>query len=494
MKTSKTKFSVKLPAVMLAVCACFLPPKTDAGVREDMAKMFNSAGLEHNYTRGGAYHGQAGGLYTGGSLSVRAPISDLKLGRIELPRINAGCGGIDLFGGSFSFVNKEQFIQFTRNLGNNAAGVAFELAINALDPMIGNAISTIRDLVDEVNGRNLNSCEAAKKMVGGIGEMMGMSMQHGCQASASSGGRASDASDARFHCRLGASIVDESNRIRGRNTPSHTLSETGGNLTYMALKKAYPQIKDPDLNLYMSLIGTIVFHPAQNADQNSVQTGAVYYPPTITDLNAFLDTKPTATGSKVVAGNSTPTIQVEMLVCTDGKFKLREDCKKQEQTFYSIKHDITEKMKGLAQAIRNNSGLGTNRDGIIHYINNTKLPILKIAISDGVMGSNWLMQPRTIEVIAVDYLQTIIGRIERQISNSMGSLPPLNEPGRLEQEKLINNLRDLRLKISVAREEKMASLEVQHNYEYAMRVLEQSWRTTFSDTNNSLAFDSTHRY
>ncbi|EMS6179619.1 conjugal transfer protein TraH, partial [Neisseria gonorrhoeae] len=155
-------FRFPKPAKVPTVCAssakylCLaaslaLPINSSAGIEKNMADMFNSMGAEANYTEAGAFHGQSGSLYTGGGMSVRFPVSDISLGNIQLPSISAGCGGIDFFAGSFSFVNKEQFIQFTRNLGNNAAGVAFDLALKALDPMIQDAIGGIRDLVNYVN-------------------------------------------------------------------------------------------------------------------------------------------------------------------------------------------------------------------------------------------------------------------------------------------------------------------------------------------------------
>ena len=51
---------------------------------------------------------------------------------------------------AFSFANKEQFIAFTRNLGNQAAGVAFDLALKALDPMIQDVNRCIRDMVNRI--------------------------------------------------------------------------------------------------------------------------------------------------------------------------------------------------------------------------------------------------------------------------------------------------------------------------------------------------------
>ena len=123
-------FKLKKPVLKLAIGLCFsLPLYAQAELNKDMADMFNSMGSETNYTQAGAFHGQAGSLYTSGSFSVRNPSSSLTPMNIQLPSIQAGCGGIDFFGGAFSFANKEQFIAFTRNLGNQAAGVAFDLAL-----------------------------------------------------------------------------------------------------------------------------------------------------------------------------------------------------------------------------------------------------------------------------------------------------------------------------------------------------------------------------
>ena len=45
-------------------------------------------------------------LYTGGSLMMRAPGRNYPLATVQLPSLRAGCGGIDIYGGAFSFINK----------------------------------------------------------------------------------------------------------------------------------------------------------------------------------------------------------------------------------------------------------------------------------------------------------------------------------------------------------------------------------------------------
>ena len=47
---------------------------------------------------------EAFGSNTGGSVFTRTPIRDVQLVQVELPSYRAGCGGIDLYSGGFSFL------------------------------------------------------------------------------------------------------------------------------------------------------------------------------------------------------------------------------------------------------------------------------------------------------------------------------------------------------------------------------------------------------
>ncbi len=65
------------------------------------------------------------------------PGDEWQHGVLVPPSFSAGCGGIDLFGGSFSFINMNQFVDLMRAVASNAAGYAFQLAINAMCPDCG---------------------------------------------------------------------------------------------------------------------------------------------------------------------------------------------------------------------------------------------------------------------------------------------------------------------------------------------------------------------
>ncbi|MBT4836238.1 MAG: hypothetical protein HON94_02710 [Methylococcales bacterium] len=118
-----------------------------------------------NVTPGGSYDSQRRGIFTAGNLQTRTKIMKIKLVQMEAPKLSAGCGGINMYGGSFSFINKEQFIQFIRSIGANASGYAFNLALKT---MCESCNATMNSLAKTVNGMNKhlkNSCDAGKRLV-----------------------------------------------------------------------------------------------------------------------------------------------------------------------------------------------------------------------------------------------------------------------------------------------------------------------------------------
>src|SRR6267143_1536790 len=71
----------------------------------EVDQMFNNLGTIGNYTAPGAFRGQTYNTYTGGSLFLRSPNKVYQLATIQFPYVKAGCGGIDVFGGSFSHLS-----------------------------------------------------------------------------------------------------------------------------------------------------------------------------------------------------------------------------------------------------------------------------------------------------------------------------------------------------------------------------------------------------
>ncbi|MFX5809117.1 conjugal transfer protein TraH, partial [Acinetobacter baumannii] len=71
----------------------------------------------------------------------------------------------DLYMGGFSYVNKEQFVAMLKNIGSNALGYGFKLALQNLCPTCDNVMQALQAVSQQVNRLNIDSCEAAKGIV-----------------------------------------------------------------------------------------------------------------------------------------------------------------------------------------------------------------------------------------------------------------------------------------------------------------------------------------
>ena len=101
----------------VAILSMSMALNAGAGVQETMNKIF---GDMTNVTKPGVFKTQRRGIITGGSFVSRSKIVDTSLATLTIPHADGGCGGIDAFGGAFSFINADQFVQLLRSIAANA--------------------------------------------------------------------------------------------------------------------------------------------------------------------------------------------------------------------------------------------------------------------------------------------------------------------------------------------------------------------------------------
>ena len=101
----------------------------------------------------------------GGSFEMRAPRISVNLVSFDPPRFDAGCGGVDLYGGSFSFIDSQQLVQIFRAVAANAVGLAFKAAIKAISPSLDQLITEFQTLLQHMNALAKNSCQLAHLIV-----------------------------------------------------------------------------------------------------------------------------------------------------------------------------------------------------------------------------------------------------------------------------------------------------------------------------------------
>lgn len=103
------------------------------------------------------------GVISGGSLAIRSPVTPPQASMMNFtpPSFSAGCSGIDLYGGSFSFISGQQFVQMLRGIAANAEGLAFQMALQSMSSQLSQQLSSFSDKMQSMVGSMKNSCEIA---------------------------------------------------------------------------------------------------------------------------------------------------------------------------------------------------------------------------------------------------------------------------------------------------------------------------------------------
>ena len=172
----------KISAFILLIILLISPASVaKADLNASIADMFQRWGGRVNATNPGAYDAQTRGFIIGGSLSARVPSTQLQPISIKPPSIKAGCGGIDIFGGSFSYINADQLVNMLQAIGQNALGYAFSLGLEAVCPTCNSVIKALKDTMDKMNKFNMDSCMASKALVNTAGESIGLWNLESCK-------------------------------------------------------------------------------------------------------------------------------------------------------------------------------------------------------------------------------------------------------------------------------------------------------------------------
>jgi len=237
-------------------------------VGNDLKDFWERTGGGVNYPRPTAYQGQQAGYATLGSLYVRTRPRNSTLANIQLPSVRAGCGGIDIFGGSFSFISKDELIKLMEAIMQNAAGFAFELALESLSPTVQETVAKLRDLIQQVNAMNINSCEAGQAIVGSLWPESDAASQHICNTIGTMKGFFADRASSRHKCGTGGRQADTLNSADG---PLADQVPVDINYAWKAIKKnAFLSSNRTLAELFMTMTGTAITRAAANDNEGAI--------------------------------------------------------------------------------------------------------------------------------------------------------------------------------------------------------------------------------
>lgn len=245
---------------LIFLCLVSMPMLMQANntLSKDLNAYFKGLGFNSNVSDASVYKGQQGGAYTGGSVYARAGVRNLQLMQLNLPSIQAGCGGIDLYTGGFSYINKQDFIDFGKNILNNAAGYAFKLALSSVSPMISTTLESLQATANEINQFNLNSCETSTALLGAMWPKVQQSAQAACQSIGTETGKFSDYAAARLACGAGKqtdSVLAQYKQQEAYNN----LIPLKTNIAWQAIQQNAFLRENSELSeLFMNLSGTVI--------------------------------------------------------------------------------------------------------------------------------------------------------------------------------------------------------------------------------------------
>lgn len=425
MTYSDFRLSRRLFGVLISICLAVQPVVANAGVGSAMSDFINDSGGAMNVTGPSSFNGQAAGYYTMGGVWARFPQKTTNLASLALPHARGGCGGIDLFTGSFSFINAGELVAMMKAIANNALGFAFQLAVEAISPQIAKTMNDMRSIAERLNNLNINSCETAQALVSplfGKGESYDQQL---CEMVGRVEGIFSDAAKAKHDCGSGGQRAAAAAKTADPASPykaGDTLNPY--NYTWEVLKgsdyfKTGGVLDEQYAEYVMTLVGTWIRQPP-------VSAGGV-------DSPGKLD---------VVPGEPDGGLIDYLLDGSAGgaaKYKKCDEPVKclnlTNQTLPSL--PATQSIKGRVSAtltliethLQTDAPFtATEKAQVINLVNGATLPVYKImsvySATGGLSGTN---KETLTEIVAVDLLMQFVSKAIAEASKASGSFSNANE-------------------------------------------------------------------
>ena len=403
---------------VLAAAMLVVPNRAAAGdLNAEVNAMFNSLGSIGNYTAPGAFKGQTFNTYAGGNLYMRSPTKTYQLASVALPGVSGGCGGINVFGGSFSHISATEFKNMLQNITAALPGIAFQLALETVSPLLGNLTKWAKSFENFVNNARINSCETAKSLAASAADLAGLRGDDAC-ATVAQMIYGEDRDAAKRRCQLDRASVLATGRA-STDPALRAVAPFVGNWTWEALKKVNT-IDDETRELVMSMIGTVIFHPEPTG--GGVPVDPTTHEPTIVSAKKLLK------GEADTAGGG---IRILILKCNN-----YTDCDVVTPTLQDhvpFTKLVRDRMYSISSKIANRTPI-PNDSPEVGFVNNTAAPVYRmLAVGNTIPGSglaSTLIETYA-DAIAAEYaesflnsyLQVGVGALARSFRADQTQLP-----------------------------------------------------------------------
>ena len=392
------------------ILAAYLSPAM-AGVQDDMNNFFDHMGYATNSTSAKAWQGQAARYMSGGSFFARTGNKNIQLVSISLPSISSGCGGIDVYLGAFSFINKDEIVAFVKQVMASAPGYLFDLALKTTVPELAAAKDFVQKLATDVNRFNMSSCQAAQAAIGSVASMWGVSQQTICQSVAGQNNVFSDWVASRQGCTTGGDYGRVVGKAKGAEKDQVLYST---NLMWDALANGTLSSSQELRQFAMSVSGTVIFD-----DQGKMHVLS----PIATDRSVINTMMNGGSATVYVCDNGNKCLAPSL-----GKVSISAD-----KSLVSL---VSKTLSSISNKALSDEPLSQSEK---EFINSTSIPVLSWIVDQSSLSVSESLFAQLADYIACDiYLQYL----EAVVKVVNGSLATKDYPA--------DSMRDLRRGISEA--------------------------------------------
>ncbi|MBP2160579.1 MULTISPECIES: conjugal transfer protein TraH [Asticcacaulis] len=375
-----------------------------ANVDGAMDNFWNDAMSATNGSGPSVYQGQAAGYYTLGNFSYRAPQMNTQVASVGMPSVKSGCGGIDIYGGSFSFINSDQIVASMKAIAQNALGLLFQMAVDSLSELLGSNMKDAFKKMQDLNGVNINSCEAAQNLVAGTVNRIQAAQSKACTEVGTTSGLFSDWAKAKEQCGAGGQA-----ETTAASAPAAT-RPVNRNVAWEAIQK-HPLFKsDTELALtMMTLTGSVVI---------TAESGA---PPSVLVIPAAAKNDGMIT--KLLDGGTFRVHECANTECTRVNQFAREITLEPSK---SIKKRVSGMLLSIVNKIRTRSALTEEEKSFLGLVS---LPVYKMASVQVAYQGNFasIEMDRYSDVVALDLVLTWMSQNMEEMTNASQNLAGVDE-------------------------------------------------------------------
>jgi conjugative transfer pilus assembly protein TraH len=424
---------------ILSIFSLVFASQSYAGLSSSLSGFLDSASYSSNVTEASASLTQQGGYLQGGSGYIRTPVENLQIANIQLPGINAGCGGIDIFTGGMSFISSEKLTQFGQAVVQNAIPYSVQLALKIWTPTIAENLQWFLDIVEAINNFNMSSCQAAQLGVNAVaGLFEGDDVKSAvCQSYGTQSNMFSDWLASKQGCD-DDKAAEVTQKAKEAETPLADLIKANRNIVwFMLMKNDYLHANKQIAEYLMSMTGTVVY--GDNVKNDITPWGPLIGDQTSAGIDMMLYGKGTSSSAVTTdesgkTGETDTTISIYECDSNSG-----EECKKKKIVSLNIDAKdaliprLSATLANIGKKIKTDQDLQPDEENLV---NSTHIPVAKFIENDIRSG---LTPPyhEYAEVIAREVLSRFMDRAITQAAYSLQNDPLAKTD---EVKAILNNL------------------------------------------------------